>query len=215
MPWDQIPEWASLTAQALLQGLRERDPYTYGHCLRVARNAYLLAKAAGLKEFDQKIIETAGMFHDLGKIGIPDRILLKPGKLTSEEITIIKEHPIKSAQIIEPLTKLPFFKAMVPGIRHHHERVDGRGYPDGIGGDAIPLYARIILIADTFDAMTTTRSYRKGRPADFAYKELKQFSGRQFDTHLVNIFLKAHPKWGAIDDEITEEFVTSHFKRAA
>lgn len=215
MPKGDIPHWAKLVAQSLLSALKERDPYTYGHCRRVARFARLLAKAAGLNEEEQQIIEYASMFHDLGKMGIPDQILLKPGRLTPKEEEIMREHPIKSTEIIQPLTEVSFFKNMVPGIRHHHERMDGEGYPDRIKGEQIPLSARIILIADTFDAMTTTRPYRKGSGSEYAYKELKQFSGRQFDPQLVQIFLKAHPKWGPIEEEITEEFVAAHFKRAA
>jgi HD-GYP domain-containing protein (c-di-GMP phosphodiesterase class II) len=215
MPKGDVPEWANLAAQALLSAMKERDPYTYGHCRRVARFARLLAKAAGLNEQEQQIIEYSSMFHDLGKMGIPDQILLKPGRLTQKEEEIMREHPIKSTEIIQPLTQVPFFKSLIPGIRHHHERVDGEGYPDRIKGEQIPLSARIILIADTFDAMTTTRPYRKGSGSDYAYKELKQFSGRQFDPQLVQIFLKSHPKWGPIEEEITEEFVAAHFKRAA
>jgi HD-GYP domain-containing protein (c-di-GMP phosphodiesterase class II) len=216
MGWnDSIPKWAQYISLSLLHSLKQRDPYTYGHCRRVARNARLLAQAAGLNEQQQTIIEFSSMFHDLGKIGIPDRVLLKPGRLNEEEESIMREHPVKSVEIIKPLSSIPFFKAMIPGIRHHHERMDGGGYPDGINGDHIPLHARIILITDTFDAMTTTRPYRKGRGDEFAYKELKQFAGRQFDAQLVEIFLKAHPKWGEIEEEITEQFVASHFRRAA
>jgi HD-GYP domain-containing protein (c-di-GMP phosphodiesterase class II) len=215
MAWDQVPEWAEIISKTLLAALKERDPYTYGHCRRVARNARLLAQAAGLKEQEQKIIEFASLFHDLGKIGIPDSILLKPGRLTPKEEAIMRAHPIKSAEIIKPLTGVKFFKDLTPGVLHHHERFDGRGYPHQIKGEEIPLAARIILIADTFDAMTTTRPYRKGSGYDLAYKELNQFSGRQFDSHLVKIFLKAHPTWGSIEEEITEEFVASHFRRVA
>jgi HD-GYP domain-containing protein (c-di-GMP phosphodiesterase class II) len=213
--WEQIPDWAQILSRTLLQALRERDPYTYGHCRRVSRNARLLAQAAGLSEYEQKVIEYSSMFHDLGKMGIPDSILLKPGRLTDQEESIMRLHPVKSVEIVNPLSPVPFFRSTIPGIRHHHERMDGAGYPDGVKGDGIPLTARIILIADTFDAMTTTRPYRKGMAFEIAYKELKTFSGRQFDPHLVKIFLQAHPKWGAIEEEITEEFVSSHFRRAA
>ncbi len=217
--WDQsqsqLPDWAQLTAQSLMEALRLRDPYTYGHCRRVSRHARLLAKAAGLNEWEQKKVEFAALFHDLGKLGIPDRVLLKPGKLSPDEETIIKEHPIKSVEIIQPLAKLPFFEATVPGVLHHHERVDGCGYPYGLSGDDIPVIARIILIADTFDAMTTTRPYRKGLGEDYAYKELQKFSGRQFDPQLVKVFLQAHPTWGKLEEEISEEFVSAHFRRAA
>jgi HD-GYP domain-containing protein (c-di-GMP phosphodiesterase class II) len=210
-----IPDWAYAVAKTLMQALRERDPYTYGHCRRVSRNAKLLAQAAGLNEKEQRIVEYASMFHDLGKMGIPDSILLKPGRLTPEEEELIRAHPSKSAEIIRPLASIPFFRATIPGIEHHHERIDGGGYPHGISGDAIPLAARIILIADTFDAMTTTRPYRKGLAFEVAYKELQTFAGRQFDAQLVKVFLQAHPKWSALEDEITEEFVAAHFKRAA
>jgi HD-GYP domain-containing protein (c-di-GMP phosphodiesterase class II) len=203
---NDLPEWKAIT-EALLQALRERDPYTYGHCRRVGRYARLLAQAAGLNEFEQRVVEFSAMFHDIGKIGIPDSILLKEGRLNEEEEKIMREHPIKSMEIISPLATIPFFKATLPGIRYHHERVDGIGYPDGISGDQIPLNARIILISDTFDAMTTTRSYRKGMPVEMAYKELKLFSGRQFDKQLVKVFLEAHPKWGEMDEEITEKFI--------
>lgn len=215
MAWDDIPDWANTVANTLLQALKERDPYTYGHCRRVARNARLLAEAAGLNEFEQRVVEFASIFHDLGKLGIPDNILLKPGRLTEREEAIMRAHPVKSAEIIQPLAQIPFFRSTLPGILHHHERMDGAGYPDGVMGENIPLTARIILIADTFDAMTTTRPYRKGMAFDIAYKELKQFAGRQFDLRLVQIFLKAHPKWGQIEEEITEEFVATRFKRAA
>jgi len=212
---DQLPDWAQLASQALLESLRLRDPYTYGHCRRVGRNARLLARAAGLSEWEQKKVEHAALFHDLGKIGIPDRILLKPGRLTEDEVTIIREHPIKSVEIIQPLAKLPFFEALIPGVLHHHERIDGCGYPYGLSGDDIPLIARIVLIADTYDAMTTTRPYRKGLGDEFAYKELKKFAGRQFDAHLVKVFLQAHPTWGKLDEELSEEFISAHFRRAA
>lgn len=209
------PEWAHIVASSLLEAIRERDPYTYGHCRRVSRQAQLLAAAAGLPEDEQKVIELASLFHDLGKIGIPDSILLKPGRLDPKEEAIIRAHPVKSVEIIQPLTTIDFFKAMIPGIRSHHERIDGLGYPDGLRNDDIPLHARVILIADTFDAMTTTRPYRRGLPTDIAYKELRTFAGRQFDAALVKVFLAAHPTWPSLEAEITEEFISTRFKRAA
>lgn len=215
MTWDSIPDWAESLANTLLEALKARDPYTYGHCRRVARNARLLAEAAGLNENEQRIVEYSSMFHDLGKMGIPDDILLKPGRLTPEEQEIMKEHPVKSAEIITPLSHVPFFQACIPGILHHHERMDGCGYPHRIAGEKIPLSARIILIADTFDAMTTTRPYRKGLSMDIAYKELKLFAGRQFDPHLVKIFNEAHPKWDHFSPEITEEVIASLYRKAA
>lgn len=200
---------------SLLAALKERDPYTYGHCRRVARNARLLAESAGLNEYEQKVIEYSSIFHDLGKIAIPDSILLKPGRLSAEEQSVIRVHPIKSAEILQPLSLIPFFKDILPGVRHHHERLDGKGYPDRLSGDDIPVSARVILIADTFDAMTTTRPYRKGLTDEAAYRELRQFAGRQFDAQLVKTFYEAHPTWGKYEEEITEEFVSLNFKRAA
>lgn len=210
-----VPDWARLVAASLLEAIRERDPYTYGHCRRVARQARLLAEAAGLSAQEQQVIELGSMFHDLGKIGIPDAILLKPGRLDAHEEAIIRAHPVKSVEIIHPLTVIDFFRATVPGIRSHHERIDGLGYPDGLKNDDIPLHARIILIADTFDAMTTTRPYRRGLPTEVAYKELRTFSGRQFDAALVKVFLAAHPTWPSLEEDITEEFISTRFKRAA
>lgn len=211
----EIPDWARTVALTLLQAVKERDPYTYGHCRRVARHASLLAGAAGLTHHEQQVIEYASMFHDLGKMGIPDSILLKPGRLTAEEEAVMRAHPTKSAEIVQPLAHVGFFKQTLPGILHHHERIDGLGYPFGMKGEAIPLAARIILIADTFDAMTTTRPYRKGLAHEIAYKELVTFSGRQFDPALVKIFLQAHPKWGDLEQEITEEYVALNFRRVA
>ncbi len=198
-----------------MQALRERDPYTYGHCYRVARIAKSLAEAAGLSASEVQNVEFASIFHDLGKLSIPDTILLKPGRLTPEEEAIMREHPARSVEIVKPLARLNHFKEILPGIQSHHERIDGLGYPHGIKGDTIPLVSRIIVIADTFDAMTTTRPYRKGLPVEIAYKELKTFSGRQFDEQLVKTFLEAHPHWEEYEEEITEEFVSTHFKRAA
>ncbi len=212
---EQMPEWAQYVVQILMQALRERDPYTYGHCRRVSRNAKLLAAAAGLSEAEQAIVEFGSVFHDIGKMGIPDEILLKPGRLTDEQEKIMREHPVKSAEIVAPLEKVPFFKEVVPGILHHHERIDGLGYPFGLKGEQIPLHARIILIADTFDAMTTNRPYRKGMANEIAYKELRTFSGRQFDSQLVKVFLEAHPRWNAFEEEISEQFIARRFKKVA
>lgn len=195
MRWIEIPDWARMISDSLMRALLIRDPYTFGHCRRVGHLSKELAKAAGLGPFEQQVVEYASIFHDLGKIGIPDYILNKPGRLNEEEEAIMREHPIKSEEIMTPLAHLPFFRATLPGIRHHHERIDGKGYPDGISGDKVPLVSRIILIADTYDAMTSTRPYRKGLTPDIAYKELKIFANRQFDEQLVKMFIHAHPHW--------------------
>ena len=175
----------------------------------------MLAQSAGLNEVEQKIAEFAGLFHDIGKIGIPDEILLKPAKLSDEEFNVMKTHPEKSVQILEPLAHVDFYRQLLPGVLHHHERYDGRGYPEKLKADDIPLAARIILVADTFDAMTADRIYRKGLSAEIAYQELVDFSGRQFDPQLVKIFIEAHPKWGRHDFKVFEEMNQTVLKRAA
>lgn len=205
--------------QALLASLQARDPYTFGHCLRVGTYCRLLAQAAGLTEIEQHTVEFAGVFHDLGKIAIPDSILLKPGRLSQREEAIMRAHPIRSVEILAPLSEIPIVSAVLPGILHHHERIDGAGYPEGVFGERIPLAARIILIADTYDAMTTTRVYRKALPTETAFKELRLFSGRQFDRHLVDIFVDAHPRWESIEQAIMEEIrsteINARFRKKA
>ncbi|HAR44585.1 MAG TPA: integral HD domain-containing protein [Bdellovibrionales bacterium] len=215
-PANEIPDWAQAVAKTLLRALKERDPYTYGHCRRVARNAKLLAEAAGLNEFEQSVVEYASLFHDLGKIGVPDTVLLKPGRLTEDEEAVMRLHPVKSAEMMNSLIHIPFFRATLPGIRHHHERIDGTGYPDGLKGTEIPFVSRILLVADTFDAMTTTRPYRKGLAHEIAYKELERYSNLQFDAALVEMFVKAHPGWPVLSEEETGElFVSVPLKKAA
>lgn len=178
-----------LLIESLLTALKERDLYTYSHSQRVAQVARRLAQIAGLNEEHQEIVEYAAMFHDIGKIGIPDPILLKPSRLTLEEQNTMRLHPLKGLKIIQPLSPIPFFKAILAGITCHHERIDGLGYPFGLKGDEIPIDARIILIADTFDAMTTDRPYRKALPTETAFEELQKHAGTQFDRELVKVFI--------------------------
>ncbi len=193
--WGNIPEWAYDTARALMQALNVVDPLTYNHCCRVGEMARKLARDAGLNEYEQKIAEFSGLFHDIGKIGISQEIIAKPGKLDPKELDIMRNHPVLSEEIIKHLSANPFFKELLPGIRGHHERFDGEGYPDKIIGERIPLLARVILIVDTYDAMSETRAYRKGLPDDIVYSELKRCSGTQFDSQLVRIFLQTHKNW--------------------
>lgn len=210
-----LPNWTIEVAKAIMETVRLKDPETASHCVRVSRGSRLLAKAAGLNEADQKIAEFAGLFHDIGKIGVPDSILLKPGKLTAEEYAIMKDHPEMSVKILEPLLAVEFFNKLIPGVRYHHERFDGHGYPEGVYGESIPLTARLILVADTYDAMTADRAYRKGLSTEVAYKELSDFAGRQFDPRLVKIFLEAHPKWGPKDATLFEEMSQTVLRSAA
>lgn len=188
-----------------METVKVKDVATFEHCIRVSRGARLLAKAAGLDELDQKVVEFAGLFHDIGKIGIPDEVLLKPSRLTDSEFDLMKEHPEKSVQILQPLAHVEFYARLLPGVRYHHERFDGKGYPHGVKGEQIPLESRIILVADTYDAMTADRVYRKGLAPEVAYKELMDFAGTQFDPKLVEIFLEAQPTWGKQDMKVFEE----------
>ncbi|KHD88193.1 MAG: integral HD domain-containing protein [Bdellovibrio sp. ArHS] len=194
--WGDIPAWAYESAQALMQSLKAVDPATYAHCCRVGEMSRKLARDAGLNEYQQKLAEFAGLFHDIGKIGVPQSIIAKPGKLDDQEHLVMQSHPVLSEEIIKPLSRHTFFSEILPAIRGHHERVDGTGYPDKKRGDEVPLLARIILVVDTYDAMSETRAYRKGLPLEVVYAELKRCSGTQFDPQLVQTFLQAHKHWG-------------------
>jgi putative nucleotidyltransferase with HDIG domain len=194
--WGDVPDWAYQAARSLMTALSAVDPVTHQHCLRVGEMARKLARDAGLNEFEQKQAEFAGIFHDIGKVGNSQDIIAKPGRLDPKELDIMRNHPLISEDIIRPLAqKAEFFKGILPSIRGHHERFDGEGYPDKIVGDSIPLLARVILVVDTYDAMSETRAYRKGLPDEVVYAELKRCSGTQFDSHLVGIFLQAHKTW--------------------
>lgn len=193
--WGDVPAWAYEAAQALMQSLKVVDPATFAHCCRVGEMSRKLGRDAGLNEYQQKLAEFAGLFHDIGKMGVPQAIISKPGKLDDNEHLIMKSHPVLSEEIVKPLAKHDFFAQLLPGIRGHHERVDGTGYPDKKLGDEVPLIARIILVVDTYDAMSQTRAYRKGLPVEVVYAELQRCSGTQFDSQLVKTFLEAHPTW--------------------
>lgn len=202
MSWGDIPGWAMSTANALMESLNAVDPLTYNHCCRVGDMSRKLARDAGLNEYEQKIAEFAGIFHDIGKVGISQEIIAKPGKLDPKELDIMRNHPLISEQIIKPLGEAhQFFKEVLPAIRAHHERIDGEGYPDRLIGERIPLLSRVILVVDTYDAMSQTRSYRKGLPDEIIYSELKRCAGTQFDPQLIRIFLQAHKTWNAVETE--------------
>lgn len=194
--WGNIPEWAYVATRSLLAALSVVDPMTHQHCLRVGEMARKLARDAGLNEYEQKVAEFSGFFHDIGKIGISQDIIAKPGRLDPKELDIMRNHPVLSEEILRPLAKASeFFAQMIPAVRGHHERVDGEGYPDKLLGDRVPLIARVILVVDTYDAMSETRAYRKGLPDEVVYAELKRCAGTQFDAQLVRTFLQAHKSW--------------------
>jgi len=163
-----------------------KDNYTRGHSDRVSEYAVLIGKKLGLSKEDLQILKIGGLFHDIGKIGIPDKILLKEGKLTDEEYSEIKRHPSIGAHIIENST---IFEEMIPIVKHHHERFDGFGYPEKLKGEAIPLMARIVAVADTFDAMTSRRSYRDSLPLNIVKDEFERCKGSQFDSNIADAFL--------------------------
>ena len=216
MAWDDIPDWSLDTARELLDEVKAKDEFTFEHCLRVGRGSRQLAKALGLNEFEQAIVEYSGLFHDIGKARIPVEVLTKPGRLDSKEIEIIKEHPTLSAEMIQHLDHVAFFRFMMPGIKYHHERMDGGGYPNQMRGEAIPLFARIICVVDSFDAMTNARSYRQPLPEERAIAELQQFSTSQFDPRLVQEFIKLLPEYKKIvNGDPVDEVVVRRLKKSA
>lgn len=163
-----------------------KDPYTRGHSDRVSKYSVLIGKHLGLSETDLKTLEIGGLFHDIGKIGIPDSILLKEAKLTDDEYSEIKNHPSIGAHI---LCNAAIFQDIIPIVKHHHERFDGTGYPSKLKGENIPLLARIASIADTFDAMTSRRTYRDPLGIDVVKAEIERCSGTQFDPEIAKVFL--------------------------
>jgi HD-GYP domain-containing protein (c-di-GMP phosphodiesterase class II) len=166
--------------------LKEKDPFTYEHSIRVTDISVQIAQEFGMNTIDQKNIFQAALLHDVGKLSIPKLILLKPGGLTKEEWDVVYKHPVVSEMIVG---QLPFFTSILPAIRHHHERYDGTGYPDRLKAKDIPLNARIIALADAFDAMTTKRPYRNAMPFQKALSIICKESSKQFDPFVVKAFL--------------------------
>lgn len=174
------------TLQALSSSLDAKDRYTRGHSERVALLGGMIARAAGLGEDVAQRYELAGTLHDIGKIGVPDAVLCKPGKLTDDEFGLIKRHPRIGYDILKPI---PSVRDLLPGVLHHHERWDGRGYPDRLEGEEIHPMARALAIADTFDAMSSNRAYRSARSRDEVLAEIEKCRGSQFDPDLAGVFL--------------------------
>ncbi len=175
------------TLEALSSAIDAKDPYTHGHSHRVADYAVMISSAMGEPPRFLTMIKIAGQLHDFGKIGIAETILSKEGKLDPEERSVMNEHPALGAQI---LSRFKSFSEFVPGIRHHHERYDGSGYPDNLSGDKIPLIGRIIAVADAFDAMTTSRPYRDHLSSEKAVAEIQANVGKQFDPVIVKAFVR-------------------------
>ena len=177
------------TARALASAIDAKDPYTRGHSVRVNRYSVILARYHGLSEQEIRDIHVASLLHDVGKIGVDDAILKKPGKLTPAEFEIMKMHTVIGATIMSPIRQM---KRLLPGLRNHHERWAGAGYPDALAGEGIPLMARIIAVADSFDAMTTDRPYQKGMDFDAAVARVNELKGTAFDERIVASFNRAY-----------------------
>ena len=166
------------TAESLADAIEKRDPYTGGHTQRVTLYSLATAQYLPLTPVERKWLKIAAVLHDIGKIGIEDQILKKPAQLSPEEYDVIKHHSDLGAEIIEHIRQL---KEIVPGVKYHHEQVNGRGYPNGLKGEDIPMIAKIVSVSDTYDAMTTDRPYRSALTKEAAVRELKRCSGTQFD----------------------------------
>jgi putative nucleotidyltransferase with HDIG domain len=166
-----------------------RDPYTAGHSQRVQRIALAIGEQMALSPEQMRVLAFGALFHDIGKLGVPDAILLKPGRLTEEEYAIIKRHAEEGAAIVERFSPL---RPAVPVIRHHHEHFTGGGYPLGLEGSSIPLEAAVVGLADAWDAMTTDRPYRSALTVADALEEIRTCSGSQFDPAIVDAFLAAY-----------------------
>jgi HD-GYP domain-containing protein (c-di-GMP phosphodiesterase class II) len=189
------------TVQALSQAIDAKDGFTRGHADRVSRIAGAISREVGLPERQIEQIELAGLLHDIGKIGVEDRILMKPQRLEHDEQELMRRHPIYGASILEPSAAL---RPLVPIVLHHHENFDGTGYPEGLKGEDIPLGSRIIIVADAYEAMTSDRIYRKSIGHDRAMEQLNKYKGTQFDPKVVRALEQVVQKKGATAFEVSE-----------
>lgn len=187
--YDELRETFYATIHALAETIEKRDPYTAGHTKRVMNYSLAIGRMMEFSKKEMENLKLSAILHDIGKIGIRDDVLLKNDKLTSDEFKRIMMHTVYGAEILNHIRQL---KSVVPGVKNHHEKYDGSGYPDGLKGDDIPVIARIIAVTDTFDAMTTDRPYRKGLSFNAAFEELKKNAGSQFDPDVVNAFFEAY-----------------------
>ena len=184
--YEQLERAYMESIQTLRYTVEAKDAYTRGHSDRVSEFSVLIGKYLGLSDADLKTLQIGGLFHDIGKIGVPDSILLKDGKLTDDEYSEIKNHPTIGAHILSTAT---IFKDMIPIVKHHHEKYDGFGYPSKLKGEEIPYFARIAAVADTFDAMTSKRTYRDALPLETVVAEITRCKGTQFDPKIADVFL--------------------------
>ena len=184
----ELEEMFFQTADSLSDAIEQRDPYTGGHTQRVTLYSQAIGKYLQLKPSERKWLKITSVLHDIGKIGIEDHILKKPERLSPQEFEMIKRHSEIGAKIVEHIRQL---KEVIPGVKYHHEQVNGKGYPDGLMGKDIPVLAKIVAVADTYDAMTTDRPYRKAMEKEEAIEELKRCSGTQLDKEVVEAFVQA------------------------
>ena len=191
------------TIGILRQTVEAKDPYTRGHSDRVSEYSVLIGKELNLDDTTLHTLKIGGLFHDIGKIGIPDSILLKESKLNDEEYSQIKNHPMIGVHM---LGDAKIFEDIIPIVKHHHERFDGRGYPCQLSGENIPYIARIAAVADTFDAMTSKRSYRDALPLEVVRAEIEKCSGTQFDPQIANVFLNILDNNYDLIKEIQEKY---------
>ena len=192
---------------AFVNALDAKSPWTMGHSMRVRHYSLLLAAELDVSDEELQFLDIAALLHDIGKIGTYDDILNKVGELTEDEYNLIKMHPDHAVQILSPIKK---FKEILPIVKHHHERLDGRGYPDGIANQKIPFLARILCVADAYDAITSERPYKSHMLKDDAVREVAKKAGTQFDPDVVSALVKIHnnPEFDAIIDK-------SHFQSEA
>jgi putative nucleotidyltransferase with HDIG domain len=187
------------TVRTLVQAVETKDYYTRGHSERVSRGSEMIARELGMREDRVQLLRFAGILHDLGKLGVPTRLLQKSGPLTGDEFEAIKLHPLRGVEMVR---EIDFLREAYDGIRHHHERLDGRGYPDGLTGEQIPEFARVIAVADAFDSMTSTRSYRSARSVDEAIAELVRSRGTHLDPVMVDALVQAVAEQGWTPSEV-------------
>ena len=172
---------------SLAQALEARDPYTAGHSMRVAEYSLMIGEELGLSDLELEVLRHGATLHDIGKIAVKQEVLNKPGRLTDDEFEHIKIHPVVGKEILEPIDD---FKEMLDLVYYHHERIDGRGYPEGLKGDAIPVLAQIVAVADTYDAMTSDRPYRDGMPPERALAIMKEVAGTQLNSDFVALLTR-------------------------
>jgi putative nucleotidyltransferase with HDIG domain len=195
------------TVRSLIQAIEAKDPYTRGHAERVAKLSEMTARTYGLSAEECRVIRYIALMHDIGKLGVSTKILAKPGKLTDEEYEHMKMHPVRGYEIVSEIDFLK--RAAETAVRHHHERMDGRGYPDGLAGDDIPVIARIVMCCDAFDSMTSTRVYRKAKSIEDALAELHRCVGTQFDPESLSALERALARYGwEAEPELGDEEVT-------